>query len=454
MSPPLRAAAVSLLLSNHSNLKRLRPKKDYHKGLLVCLKEYTMKRGIFISCLVVGLLFCLNSVVMAEAGNIQFGNLKIIPSITVQEVYDDNIYLQNGSNRTTELKESDWITHIKPGIVLDYTIPGKRGKIDLGYQGDLAYYRDNDNNDWDTHTGFFNLDYSAPGGFILGIDEVYTDTSDPYSSDNQYRLGQSQTERWFNTLKTKIGYGFSKQFRILAYYNYYKQDYDLRRDYTQDYSYNEFGVGAEFKLFPKTWGFVRYHYGECDYFTHPSGTGLTDRNDSDFDWHRINVGLNWETGAKLGGELNFGYQWKDYDNPTDVNGTRYDDRDTWLAATSMFFKATSTTTLFLDISRAIRDADSNTNLYYEDTGIGLTLQQKILRKFTLIAGGSYSINDYNQPTPKDRDDDNYKANIDLTYKIQEWLSAGIGYYYWKKDSNYRENDFTDNQFKVSVSLVY
>jgi uncharacterized protein (PEP-CTERM system associated) len=82
------------------------------------------------------------------------------------------------------------------------------------------------------------------------------------------------------------------------------------------------------------------------------------------------------------------------------------------------------------------------------------LQQKILRKFTLIVGGSYSINDYNQPTPKDRDDDNYKANIDLTYKIQEWLSAGIGYYYWKKDSNYRENDFTDNQFKVSVSLVY
>ncbi len=412
-----------------------------------------MKKRIFVSCLVVCLLLCLNAVAMAQGGKIQFGNLKIIPSITVQEVYDDNIYLENGSNRTTELEESDWITHIKPGIVFDYTIPGKRGKIDLGYRGDLAYYADNDGNDWDTHTVFFNVDYLSPGGFILGIDADHTDTSDPYSSDNQFRLGR-QTKRWSNTLKSKVGYGFSKQFRVLAYFNYYKQDYDRWEDYTQDYSYNEYGAGTEFKLFPKTWGFFRYHYGERNISSHPAGTGLTDNNDSDFDWHRINVGLKWDTGAKLGGELNFGYQWKDYDNRTDINGVRYDDNDTWLAATSMFFKATTTTTLFLDISRALRDTDSDTNQYYEDTGIGLTLEQKFLRKFTLTVGGSYSINDYNQPTPRDRDDDNYKANIDLTYQIQEWLSAGIGYNYWKKDSNYRENDFTDNRFSVSVSLVY
>jgi hypothetical protein len=288
----------------------------------------------------------------------------------------------------------------------------------------------------------------------LGINNLFVNTEDPYSSENEYRLGLLQVERWYDELKTKIGYDFSDQFKLLAYYNFYEQDYDADIDFSQDYKYHEFGAGTQIRLRPKTWGFVRYHYGERDYYTHPAGTGVTDSNDSDFDWHRVNVGLTWDAAAKVGGELNLGYQWKNYDNPTDVNGNSYDDEDTWIAQTLISFDATPTTALGLGLTRAPRESGAHTNEYFEDTGISLNLQQVIMEKVFLSVGGIYSNHDYNVPKLKEREDDNYKAKIDIEYQIQDWLSAGVGYEYWEKDSNYGEYDFTDNRFMVSVNLVY
>lgn len=324
----------------------------------------------------------------------------------------------------------------------------------FGYQGDLAYYAEKDENDWQNHTGIFGLNYEAPGGLIVDIDNTYVNAEDPYGSENEYKLGVPQISRWSNDLKTKIGYAFSDKFKVLGFYNYYTQDYDSRVDFTQDYDVNELGIGFQMRLLPKTWGFIRYHYGERDYFTHPAGTGVTESNDSDFNWRRVNTGLTWDSGAKLSGELNFGYQWKDYDNLTDVNGRRYDDKDTWIASTFMSFEATPTTTLDLSVLRALRETGSDTNEFFEDTGIGINLRQLIFTKAQLYAGATYSRNDYNIYEGEPRKDDNYKANIGIYYLIRGWMRVGVGYDYWKKDSDRSEYEFTDNRFTASLSIVY
>lgn len=412
-----------------------------------------MKRGILICWLIIGHLLLLSANVMAQGGKIRMGDLKIIPGIVLQDVHDDNIYLGNGDNTPQEEEESDWITHLMPSLLLDYVF-AERGQLRLGYEGEFAYYNDNDQNDWTRHEGTFRLNYLSPGGLIVEMDNLFVDTEDPYSSENEYRLGRAQVERWHDRLATKIGYDFSDQFKLLAYYNIYEQDYDDDLDFSQDYQSHEFGAGAQIRVMPKTWGFVRYHLGERDYYTHPAGTGVTDSNDSDFDWHRVNVGLTWGAAAKVGGELNFGYQWKTYENAADVDGNTYDDKDSFIARTLISYDATPTTKLGVGITRALREASSDTNEYFEDTGISLNLQQVIIEKVTLNVGGIYSNHDYNEPTPKEREDDNYKVVIDLQYRIQDWLSARAGYQYWEKASNYRENDFTDNRLLVSVNLVY
>ncbi|MFH1351239.1 MAG: outer membrane beta-barrel protein [Pseudomonadota bacterium] len=417
-----------------------------------------MKRGGLVLCAVVSFLIFGSTQLMAQEGKIRVGKLKVIPGIKVQGIHDDNIYLGNGTNNTTELKESDWITHFMPSVLLDYAFDG-RGSMKFGYQGDWARYSDNDKNNWNTQRGLFALDYKAPAGIILGINNIYTDAEDPYGSDNQYKLGTPMTKRWNNDLKTRLGYQFSDRFKVLGYFNTYKQDYEALADWTQNYDSREFGGGLEMKLLPKTWGFIRYHYGEQDYYSHPLtvagvATNSTEANDADSDWQRVNVGLSWDPGAKLSGELNFGYQWKDYENRADPTGDLYGDENNWVASTALSYTPTTTTTLSLSITRSVKDTAANDDDRYTDTGIGIDLRQMLMTKFTLTAGFSLGKNDYKLPLTNPRSDDNYIANMGLEYKIQEWLSASVGYTYNKKDSNYVDNDYTDNQFMISLSGSY
>jgi len=414
-----------------------------------------MRKGVLPSvlCTILILLMGLSSEALAQqGGKITVGKLKVIPSLGVQEVYDDNIFLGNGTNNLTERKESDWIFHAMPGLLLDYAIDG-RGSVKLGYSGDYAYYNDFEDNDWKSHTGLFGLDYQAPAGLIVGVNNTYIDTADPFGSDNQYNLG-IQTERWSDRLGTKLGWKFGDRFKVLGYYNYYKQNYKLETDYSQDYDADEAGLGFEMKVLPKTWAFVRYYHGARDYFTHPAGTGVNDSNDADFDWDRAEAGLTWDSGAKLIGEVNFGYQWKSYDNTLDPTGKPYDGRDTWVAATSVSYLATTTTTLTMSLARAVRDTGSNSNEYYDDTTIGLGLIQTLFTKFTLTVTGAYGMNEYNLPVVNEKDQDNYLATVNLDYQIRDWLTAGVGYLYNRKDSNYAEDEYRNNRFMMSLRAVY
>jgi hypothetical protein len=409
-----------------------------------------MKTKLFLQYMGIIFSLCFAAGVGAQEGRINFGKLKIVPTLTVEEVYDDNIYLSSG---IVEPEEDDWITHIKPGVAFSYTFP-ERGALVVGYRGDFAYYGEHDMNTWQSHEGYLSFNYAAPAGLIMGIEDTFLDTADPYGSANQYKLGTPNTERWNNDLNTKVGYNFSNRFRVLAYYNHYIQSYDLIEDKTQDYDDNEFGGGVEIRLLPKTWVFVRYHYGYRDFSSHPLFAGTDETNDADFDWHRVNMGLTWDSGAKLSGEVNFGYGWYDYDNLLDPTGGAYDDKGTWLAKTAIDFAATPKTTLSLSITRALRAVASDTREYYEDTSIYLGVRQIILPKLSMEVNGLYSRNDYTLPVLLPREHDNYEGNIALDYQIRRWLKAGIGYKYMEKNSNYIADEYTDNQVSVSVTGTY
>ncbi|MHB8772554.1 MAG: outer membrane beta-barrel protein [Syntrophales bacterium] len=433
-----------------------------------------MKRALFFSCVAVGILLLavpsqlpaqgsyLSSAaeLQAQGGKIRFGNLAVIPGVALQEIYDDNIYLGNGREypgdptlTQREKKESDWITHVRPGLLLNYTMP-ERGYINLGYLGDFAFYKSNNNNNWKNNQGIFDLDYTAPGGLIVGINERYVKAEDPYGDANQYNLGRV-TKRYYNDLKTKVGYVIMANFRSFLYFNHYKQKYDdSRLDYSQDWTDMEYGIGAESRFLPKTWGFLRYHYGTRKFDT--NALGQTDAFNSDNKWHRVNAGLTWDPGAKLSGELDFGYQWKKYDHQfTDAGRTASrDDKNTWIAATAINYMPTVGTNIALNLSRAVRDTASDTKEQFVDTAVGLSVQQKLLLKLVLNAGFTYSRNEYNLPVGNERTDKNYLANLGLDYNIQEWLTVGVGYNLNRKDSNIDIQEYTDNRFIAQVKVVY
>ena len=420
------------------------------------------------SLLCVGVLMCFSSGAIAEesgaknyyegaantrSGRIQMGHFTIIPGIALQEEYDDNIFLGNGGNNTTERKESDWITHIKPSLVARYDMMG-RGALSLGYIGDFAFYNTNNNNNWNSHTVAFKGDYKAPAGLILGINNDYINADDPYSDANQYKLGQ-QTKRWNDDLQTKIGYEFSDRFRVMAFYNFYTLKYDLDQDSTQDFNSNEVGAGVEMKVMPMTWAFLRYYTGERNYTSHPADVpNFSDSNDADFKWNRVNTGLTWDATAKISGELNLGYEWLTANNQVDPYGNPYEDHNSWIASTRVDYRVTPKTRLGAELFRATRFSGGNLSQFYDETGFGVNLNQAVMTKGILRAGAGYALHDYNQPYIDKRKDDNYKALIGFDYYIQDWLMAGVEYRYWDRESNEDINSFKDNRFMMTVAIAY
>ncbi len=390
--------------------------------------------------------------VHAKESSIKMGKIDIVPSITVSGVYDDNIYL---GNNKIEPNQEDWITHIEPGILFRYRMGG-RGDVSLGYVGNFAFYADNNDNNWNNNTGYMKLRYNSPGGLILGIDETFKGKEDPYGDLAQFRLG-FKTKRWINDLKTKLGFKFSDQFKILGYYDSYIQKYDLERDYSQNYNDNQFGAGFETRLHTRTWGFIRYYYGARDYTTHPAESDVNDNNDADYNWHSVITGVNWNATPKLDGEINLGYQWVLFDNEADVNGFEYQDTGMLVADTSVTYMPFTDSSFKFNFFRALRSSGANTARFFEETGVGLDYKQTFLTVATFRIGGVYSLDNYNMSGingVEDREDDNIKFNVGLNYNILKWLNAGIAYQYWKKDSNYAYNDYTDNRFAGLIGATY
>jgi len=139
----------------------------------------------------------------AQEGRIKFGKLKVVPSIALMGIYDDNIFLGNGDNDLDELKDDDFITAVKPGLNLEYSLMD-RGNVRLGFNGEFAYYYDYDDNDWRNLEFPFSIDYKAPQGLFFGLNNLYLDAEDPFGSANEYALGQI-TKRWSDDLKTHLG---------------------------------------------------------------------------------------------------------------------------------------------------------------------------------------------------------------------------------------------------------
>ncbi len=420
------------------------------------------------------LIFCCAAVLLTlpvtlfAAGNINFGNLKVIPGIEFQGVYDDNIYMKNGTDTPTDRtnkKVADMIYHVKPGILLNYTLP-ERGNIMAGWSGDWALYNTEDRNNWKNNTFNLGVDYRPPSGLILDVREAFGFKEDPFGGPNQYAVGRV-TKRWENDLNAKAGVAWGNNtFRTLLLYNNHFQKYVSDYDFAQNYKNNEFGLSAEARFLPKTWGFVRYLYGIQTYDSFNGAVvdgvwfpGVADNRKADFKHHSAYIGANWDPGAKLSGEVAFGYLWKRYDNPLDRLGNAREDRNTWVASTNVNWEATATTTVSLNIARTLRDQSSDSYTYFEDTGIGLNLRQKILSKFEATAGFNYSMNDYNSlpagyAAGDKRQDKNYLFNLGLDYLIQEWLTVGVGYKHNKKTSNYQAFEFDDNQFMANLKIVY
>ena len=402
-------------------------------------------------------LFCRPVAAFAQ-GNIRIGKIKVTPKVAYKGELNDNIYLVPGDGPIDE--ESDYINTVTPGI--GFSFRGEPGNyISAGYEVDLVAYTDNNDNNYEMHTVTGGFGLKSPLGLYLKADDRFIDTGDPYGTAEEYGLGMPKVERWNNTVNVSGGYEFADRFTIEAQYRNFLEEFDRSEDEWQDKKDHIYGGTLYYKFMPKTSVLVQYRRTERNYTGQEDGAvyagdTYSSETSENYELNDYLIGLHWDPGAKISGDLKFGWVDREYDNDRDPAGNKYEDKNTWVAETRLLYRASEKTRLRAKVMRSIKESTARTySNYYTDTAVGLGVSHVPFERFFLHLDFDYGKNEYDAyPGLKERTDDTYTAQIGVEYKIQEWLKASVDYEYKDRDSNYDQNEYTVNKATIKISGVF
>ena len=389
-----------------------------------------------------------------KGGRLHIGNLRFLAALGAQIEYNDNITWAAGGAADPII--DDYIIHALPTLYLDQTFE-KSGGWRIGYEGDMAFYQDTSANDWQRHLGRFDLEVQGPSKPVVGIHNDYTLTDDPFGDVTQFGLG-TVTKRWYNDFRSRFGYQFGERFRLLGFADYYKQEYDQQTAFTQNWDDYAVGAGFEFGVVSKTWFYLRYFYGGRNYTS--NAAGVNDTNNADYTYHQGNVGIDWDPGSRVRGQVDLGYQARKYKNAADPSGTPYKDKGTWVTTTSVSYlpadlknvpeyEVSDAYIINVKLWRGLYSVGANTAEYFSEIGIGGAVRYDLSQWFNLRWYLDLSEKKYQNAA-------NEKVGLgawglDLTFRIVSWLGLEAGFDREKQNSTVSTNDFKVS--RVTLTLI-
>ena len=416
----------------------------------------TMKYKVFskkIGLLVIGLLLC-SGISLGFAGNIRLGKLRVEPEIGYKLEYNDNVALVNTDEQT------DYIHTITPGILMKYEGATPGNFFSAGYKTDIVVYNDFDENNYEAHKPFFSLGFKSPMGFYLKAADSYIKTADPYGASNQYGEGR-KTRRWNNTFDFALGYEFGGKYGIEGSYRNFLLRYDGEEDEWQNRRDHQYAFDLFYKIAEKTSVFGEYRHTRGEYDEQNNGASeWTDATSQDYTLDDYSIGVRFDPGAKLRGEIKIGYGRKNFENELDKSGRQYVNQTSWVAETEVRYTPTERTALSWKLKRNIEGSPTESSSSYLNTFMGLDIKHSLTKQFSLGAGIDWNRNDYSDENlagvPK-RYFSIYTARTGFEWQIRQWFTGGMEYMYKSKSANnsyYESEAYDNNVFSLSLNAVF
>ena len=398
-------------------------------------KIATMTRvfSIIFFCFLFSVFCSLLSTAQAES-NIHLGNLEINPFVSIEETYDDNIFLEPDNQ-----ENEDWITTAKLGADLRMPLAPAREE-DFMFKGkyalDVISFSDEAAQNRLDHTLEAAIDCNFANDFSLKVKDKLLKTGVPPNSELT-----ALEERLSNSAKVVLGYE-REMIGFDAGYQNKRDDYNNLNGL--DRYEHIFTLTAYYQLFPKTSIFGEYNFGSIEY-------DVTTTN-SDSDYNQGRLGLKGELTSKLTGIVKAGYKSSDYDQAAK------DDFEGITTYLNLIYELWERSTVKLYGERGAVESSYRTNSYFAMNKIGLKLDYELSDKLFLTTGGSYGLNKYPDQTTEaslsaKRKDRIYNALIGLRYEMKEWVYISGEYEYKQRDSEFSTFDYEDNKVSVKVSLM-
>jgi hypothetical protein len=395
---------------------------------------------------------------------------KLHPYISVQGLYDDNLYL------TQDNKTSDFITTVSPG--LKYKTQGAAYNFDLGFDLGMNFYASNPDLNYISYNGRLNTSYSITPRWTVKLDDTITRSRDNLQSYSLSSPGGPQTYTASSTgqgiylrniFQPSLEYKFGREnVTSLSYRNMvYRTEgssssgdslenaitprlaywFDIRNGISLDYTYTNAGfenqpdwVGSSlggrylYRLNPRTTAYGDYRYTLRDF--EPPGR--------DYSVHSPTLGVDHAFSPSLTSKAQFGWFWQVVDAGPSFNGpvinlsvTQRVQRTSYTLAFDSGYREQFFTTDNLGFSR-----------YYQATA-GVT--HKLRERLSVGLTGSLSRDEYAQP---DRIDYLYRITGNLSYQPLKWLTASLEAGNSGRESEQNGNNYRDNRVMLKLTAEY
>lgn len=345
-------------------------------------------------------------------------------------VHDDNIY-----RVTDELAQSDTYLRLKPELEAIGGIGKHRFKAT--YTGDYAKFSDASDADYIDHDLRGRIDFAHTLRFSTRFEAGYQKEHEDPGSINRLQLDMTEYNKYDqNFLLAGIAYGSEEAIGRIAF-NYRRTDKDYTTndlDFLDNVS-DQFTGRFTYRVAPNTRIYAEAIISELDY-----SPGVNFELDNTY--KRYRTGITWDFTGKLTGDVNVGYQDRNYDLDTirDIDGLAYDGKVTWAINTY--------TTLEAKAKRESIDSSLEEAGGFLRTTYALSLKHELTERVKVKADAGYANDEL--VFSSNREDTRYAYQLGVEYELLRYVILAADYTYEERDSTLAIADYQANVIGLSV----
>ena len=369
----------------------------------------------------------------------QMGSFLILPALTVENTYNDNIFAV-AEDDPNENEKGAYVASIIPALGIESL--WSRHFVSLGVFGKINRYGSlsSENNEEYRVEGAGRLD-------LTGGSSVVTDIA-----LGRRTIGRANTENTGRDDPEQLDF-VNFDFSYRHEFSRFRLDLDpfvKRRDYVEaaDSDRDRTQYGGT----PRIW----YRFSPAfSIFVEP-GVEVLDydhlRNDVDRDSLMVQgfVGAEFDITSIINGEISVGPVYMDFDDPS------FDNYTTVGARGAVTWDVTPLTRVNAEVVRRAAPttlAGPLTNPAGASSKIQtmalVRVRHELVPDLFLTVDGAYFRENFKGLV---REDDNYRVRASVDYLINRFVSIGVGYKFRLRDSNVPKEDFTRNIVTLAIEL--
>lgn len=397
-------------------------------------------------------------------------------SAAIRGFYDDNYALTpssgvpDGRGGTVDAQDS-FGYEVSPSAALNWAM--EQTYIGLSYTYGLKYFEDRPDHKYDqTHQASVKLSHAFTDRFKIDLSDSFVATREPdlvAPSAAPNSVIRSREDVIRNYASASLTAGLTDQLGVvLGYSNTF---YDYSEEGTASLSSlldrmeHLASVNLRWTVHPQTVALIGYQFGMTDYtgdestgIPNPNGPGFLQSDDRNAISHYIYLGVDHSFNPQFDASLRLGAQFTEYDNlPGDSKDTVSPYADG-----NVTYRMTPDSWVQVGV-RHSRIATDAAALDQENTTVYGSINYRVLPPLTASLLGQYQYNTFeegqavfvgNNITFKDKAENFWLVGVNLSYEINRFLAAEVGYNYDRLDSDLDFRTFSRNRVYVGLRATY